>query len=299
MKLPVGLRPFLDVLSLGLLTHTVDTLASDIPDNFQRENLVAWCVAPPWDAAQRGPQERAALVSELGIGRIAYNWSERDPVDFAEEIRQYQGQEIEYFAFWNEHEEAFALFEEEELQPQIWKINPSPQGATQEERVAAAANRMRPFAERAKTMGSPFGLYNHGGWGGEPANLVAVCKELQSQGLDNVGIVYNFHHGHEHIEGFSDALRLMTPHLLCLNLNGMSDASRVDPKNPETKILPIGSGLHEVAMIQTILQSGYDGPVGIIGHLPRQDVEKSLRDNLNGLEKILETLMETPKTDSE
>ena len=30
----------------------------------------------------------------------------------------------------------------------------------------------------AAKFGSKLGLYNHGGWGGEPKNLVSVCKEF-------------------------------------------------------------------------------------------------------------------------
>ena len=54
-------------------------------------------------------------------------------------------------------------------------------------------------------MKCKLGLYNHGGWGGEPENLVAVCKVLREQHkADHVGIVYNLHHGHGHIDDFAD-----------------------------------------------------------------------------------------------
>lgn len=85
---------------------------------------------------------------------------------------------IEYFAFWNENEEAFKLFEKYGLQPQIWKISPPPKVDSQEEKVAAAAIRIMPFEKRAKELGSPFGLYNHLNWGGHPENLIAVYREL-------------------------------------------------------------------------------------------------------------------------
>lgn len=59
------------------------------------------------------------------------------------------------------NEEAFKLFEKYGLQPQIWKISPSPKLDSQEEKVGAAAKRIMPFAKRAKELDSPFGLYNH------------------------------------------------------------------------------------------------------------------------------------------
>lgn len=102
------------------------------------------------------------------------------------EIRQCQAHGIDYFAFWNENEDAFALFEKYGMSPQIWKTYPSPKADTQEERIAAA-KRMLPFAKRAQELGSPFGLYNHRNWGGHPENLVAVCQALHQLGCDNVG----------------------------------------------------------------------------------------------------------------
>ena len=67
----------------------------------------------------------------------------------------------------------------------------------------------------------------------------------------------------------------------------MAEPSSVNEKTKENKILPIGSGVHEAAMIKIVIESGYNGPVGTLGHLPNQDVEKSLQNNLDGLEKIL------------
>ncbi len=263
------------------------SLFAEVPANFEKENLVAWCVAHRWDTADRSPAERAAMLANLGVGRLAYNWTKDDGLQFEDEILQCQKHGIEYFAFWNENEEAFKLFEKHGLRPQIWKISPSPKVGSQEEKVVAAAKRMMPFAKRAKELGSPFGLYNHLNWGGHPENLVAVCRELHRLGYDNVGIVYNFHHSHEEMDRFPEYLQLMKPYLLCLNLNGMAEKDTLIKGSLENKILPIGSGIYEEAMIQAVLNSGYKGPIGIIDHLPTQDAEKSLRDNLSGLESIL------------
>ena len=53
--------------------------------------------------------------------------------------------------------------------------------------------------ERTRRLGCPLGLYNHGGWGGEPENLVAVCEFLRRRhDAPHVGSVYNQHHGHDH-----------------------------------------------------------------------------------------------------
>ncbi|NNM28468.1 MAG: heme-binding domain-containing protein, partial [Akkermansiaceae bacterium] len=187
------------------------------------------------------------------------------------------------------HEKAFALFAKHGLTPQVWKTLKSPAEGGRGEKVGLAVEAMMPLAERTRAMGCKLGLYNHGGWGGEPENLVAACKVLHSHGHDHVGIVYNFHHGHGHIDDFAESFALMKPYLLCVNLNGMADPETV--KGKTNKILPIGAGKHEARMIEAILASGYDGPIGILGHRFDEDVKFSLQNNLHGLEEILNTLI--------
>lgn len=254
-------------------------LASSRAGLLDQSNLVAWCIVP-FDAKKRGPAARAEMLSRLGLSRVAYDWRAEHVGTFEEEILEYKKRGIEYFAFWDSHEKAFELFEEHGLHPQIWKTLSSPQTGTQQEKIATAAQALLPLVERTRDLGSKLGLYNHGGWGGEPENLIAVCDYLRTHhDAEHVGIVYNFHHGHEHITAFQKRFRAMLPYLLCVNINGMN--STADPK-----ILPVGSGEHEKAMIGVVLRSGYQGPIGILGHIASEDVEVSLRNNLRGLERV-------------
>jgi hypothetical protein len=273
---------------LGPLAGSIPASA-EIPANFRTGELVAWCIVP-FDAKKRGPAARTEMLAEIGLKRCAYDWRAEHVPTFEEEILHYKKHGVEYFAFWGEHEAAFSLFKKHGLTPQIWHTLPSPKTGTQEEQVAAAVTAMTPLAKTTARMGCQFGLYNHGGWGGEPENLVAVCKALHARGHQHVGIVYNFHHGHGHIEDFAQVLARMKPHLLCLNLNGMADPPTV--KGHQNKIIPIGSGVHGKAMIATILKSGYAGPIGILGHKAEEDVAVSLRNNLEGLARILAELTE-------
>jgi hypothetical protein len=255
------------------------------PKVFARGNLVAWCIVP-FDAKNRGPAERAAMLKRLGFTKAAYDWRDNHVPSFEEEILQYRKHGIEYFAFWGTHDRAFELFAKYDLHPQIWQTLGSPNAPRQEERVALAVRQMLPLAERTAKMKCKMGLYNHGGWGGEPENLVAVCKVLRERHkMDHVGIVYNLHHGHGHIDDFVAALARMKPYLLCLNLNGMS------AKGP--KILQLGAGEADVSLLKIIADSGYAGPIGIIGHTG-DDVELRLRDNLDGLDWILPQLSGNP-----
>jgi hypothetical protein len=273
-------------LSSGSSTLAGRSDQADIPANFQKENLIAWCIVP-FDIKKRTPAERASMLVDLGLTRVAYDWRKEHVAEFEEEILQYKKHGLEYFAFWNEHDEAFRLFEKHGLRPQVWKTNPSPKSGNQKEKVILAADQLEPLAKRTAGLGSRFGLYNHGGWGGEPENMVAVCKELHRRGFKHVGIVYNFHHAHDRVNNFPKVLEVVKPYLLCLNLNGMLPLTADVEENRKNKIIPIGSGNYESQMIKAVIKSGYDGPVGILGHIATQDVAKSLQDNLDGLEQLL------------
>ena len=221
------------------------------------------------------------MVKSLGLKRIAYDWRKKHVAEFESAILAYKKHGIEFFAFWSWHPEIEALIRKHEIHPQIWMTNPSPEGDSQDQRVKAAAEELLPSVEIASKLGCKFGLYNHGGWGGQPENLVAVCTYLREHhDKESVGVVYNFHHAHDEVESFAKSIALLKPYLLCLNLNGMND-------NAMPKIVPIGDGKHEAAMIRDVIESGYDGPVGILDHRNEIDAEESLRENIDGLESLL------------
>ena len=263
----------------GLLSHAQVQAKDCIPENLKKENLAAWCIVP-FDSKKRSPAERAEMLVELGMKRCAYDWRGNHVKEFEEEILQYKKHGIEFFAFWSSHPEAFRLFKKHKIHPQVWRTLGSPKADSQEARVEAAAKSMEGLAKQTAEIGCKLGLYNHGGWGGEPANLVAVCKKLREMGYGHVGIVYNWHHGHGHIEDWKESLDLMKPYLHCLNLNGMNTGAK-------PKILTLGKGEHDAPMLKVLLDSGYDGTVGILDHVSSRDAKKVLQENLDGLEGLL------------
>lgn len=270
---------------LSFVDPVGDLPSADRRDSFARENLVAWCIVP-FDAAKRSPAERAAMVRGLGLRRVAYDWRAEHVPTFEEEIVQYRKHGIEMFAVWSWHPSFGPTIRKHGIHPQIWRTCPSPDGATTTERVAKTAKQLLPLVETAADLGCRFGLYNHGGWGGQPENLVAVCRRLREEhDAPHVGIVYNFHHGHDHVERFEKAFAAMRPYLLCVNLNGMTDTERVDARH--RKIMTIGTGEHERRMIDVVRSSGYRGAIGVLDHRNELDAEKSLRANLEGLERVV------------
>ena len=256
---------------------------------FARTNLVAWCIVP-FDSKKRGPAARAEMVAKLGFTKVAYDWRGEHVPTFEEEILEYRKHKLDYFAFWSQHDEAYRLFAKHGLHPQIWVVMGSPAAPTNEERVQLAARQLLPVVERTRKAGCQLTLYNHGGWAGEPENMAAVAKLLREQhGAAHVGVVYNLHHGHEHLDRFPVALKTMIPYLHCLNLNGMIAGG--DKKGQ--KILPLGAGELDLSLLKIIRDSGYRGPIGIIGHT-NDDVEQRLQDNLDGLDWLLPQLEGKP-----
>ncbi|WDQ14931.1 DUF6797 domain-containing protein [Rhodopirellula sp. P2] len=248
----------------------------------EQENLVAWCIVP-FDAAKRTPAERAQMLGDLGIRRCAYDWRAEHVPSFEQEILEYRKHGIEFFAFWGGHPEAYRLFEKYDLHPQIWMMPPNPREGTQEEKLQQAAKQMVSAAQETQRLGCKLSLYNHGGWAGEPESLVGICRLLREQGFHHVGITYNLHHGHEHIDDWKESFELMLPYLHCLNLNGMNDSA-----NP--KILGLSKGSHEQEMIRVVAESGYEGPIGILDHRSELDAKDSLQENIEGLRWLREEL---------
>ncbi|QEG00485.1 Auracyanin-A precursor [Stieleria maiorica] len=269
-------------LAILLCIAVIAECFAETPTNLRDENLVAWCIVP-FDAKKRGPAERAEMVRRLGLRRVAYDWRAEHVPTFEEEILQYKKHGLEYFAFWGSHDDAFRLFEKHDMHPQIWQMLRPVEGQSQTDRVKAAASQLLPLVRRTGKLGSKLGLYNHGGWGGEPENMIAVCDYLREHhNADHVGIVYNLHHGHGHIDDFAEVLESLKPYLLCLNINGMTRNG--DQRGQ--KILPLGEGEYDVQLLAAIRHSGYEGPIGILGHT-QDDVELRLRDNLDGLHWLL------------
>ncbi len=264
-----------------------------------RDNLIAWCIVP-FDSKKREPEPRAAMLETLGFKHFAYDWRAEHVPTFDAEIASLRKHHVGLDAFWcpgelNRDSQAILdALKRNGVKTQLWVLLGSgdvkvADAADQERRVADAVRRLKPLAGDAGKIGCSLALYNHGGWFGEPENQIEIVERLKAQGIKNVGIVYNLHHGHDHLDRFPALLRKMKPYLVALNLNGM------DTKGDRVgrKILPLGQGEHDLALLRIILDSGYDGPIGILGHT-QDDAEERLKDNLDGLDWLVPQLEGKP-----
>jgi sugar phosphate isomerase/epimerase len=260
---------------------------------FAKENLVAWCLVP-FDARKRGPEERAAMLERLGFKLFAYDYRAEHVPTFDAEMEALQRHHIKLLAWWfpgamdNEARLILDVLKRHGSHAQLWITGgggPIKDAAEQAARIEAETRRIRPIADEAAKIGCTVALYNHGSWFGEPENQITIIERLKAGGVTNVGIVYNLHHGHDHLDRFPALLAKMKPYLVALNLNGMTRNGDQVGK----KILPLGQGDLDLDLLRIIRDSGWRGPIGILNHTD-EDAEGRLQDNLDGLNWLVAQL---------
>ena len=255
------------------------------------EDLYAWCIVP-FDIKERTPQQRMHMLKKLGFKKYVYDWRTEDLPFMIQEWELAKENDIEILGVWmwldNRYdqpgqlskniEQVFSALRQTDLQTQIWvSFNENFfMNLTDEEAVEKGVKMFDYLATRADSLNCTVALYNHGGWFGEPENQIKIINALPQHDL---GLVYNFHHAHTQVERFPELVKLMLPYLNYVNLNGM--------KKEGPKILPIGKGDREKEMLTLLLDKGFSGPFGILGHVEDADVELVLKENLEGLSSII------------
>lgn len=282
------------------LLDCLQAVRKDFSDRkiFKKQNLVAWCVVP-FDGKQRGPVERAQMLNRLGITKLAYDYRKKHIPTFDAEVKACKKHNIELFAWWfpqtlnDEAKHILKVLKQNNVQTQLWVMGrgepKSNKQSDQHAWIQKEVKRLRPIAQAALKINCKVGLYNHLGWFGEPENQIAIIKELN---MPNVGIVYNFHHGHAHMPRMREILAKLKPYLYAININGMTDKS----VTKENKIMPLAAGELDHIMIRVIAASGYDGPIGILNHT-NHDAEVRLKENLHGLKWLVSGKEDSEKPD--
>ena len=265
---------------------------SGVTSVFSLDNLTAWCIVP-FDSKQRGPEERALMLKGLGITKMAYDWRVEHISTFDEELDMLKKYGIKLQGFWlniDQHPEKdpylpiiLDLLRRHGIQTQLWCLLADDEkwkGMSQQERVAYSARPIAYVASEAEKIGCTVGLYNHGGWFGEPENQLAIIEHLD---MSNIGMVYNFHHAELQADRFSSFFPEIMPHLLALNISGLKGLK-------PSRVVPVGQGDVEAGLLQIVKDSGYRGPIGIINETTDPDAEEGLRINIEGLKTILKDI---------
>jgi len=260
---------------------------------FSKQNLVAWCIVP-FDSMHRGPVARAQMLNKLGITKFAYDWRPEHIPTFDQEIQVLKQHHIKLEAFW--HWSGFAdpskdkkldiildLLKRNNAKTQLWcafsgwkDFDQLPQS----EKIKVSAVSIGYVADKLAEIGCSLGLYNHGGWFGEPENQLAIIEYLQKP---NIGIVFNFSHAETQINRFPEFFPKILPYLYSINLTGLKGG------NPAEVVL-IGEGTIEEKMMGIILHSSYKGSIGIINENVAPDAADGLKMDMEGIKKILKNL---------
>ena len=264
------------------------TAFTSAQDLFSHQNLLPWCIVS-FDKAQRTPAQRIAMLKTLEFERYAYDGRAEHFPTFEEEIDLARNNGIEIEALWlwinakrdktgelsPENELLLSIVKKKKLRTTLWlSFNDNFfSGLSHYEKVQKGAAFLQFLSAKMRGTGCRIALYNHTGWFGEPENQIEIIK---ASGVKRVQMVYNFHHGHQHINRFHALLKTMMPYLKVVNLNGMGDS----------KIMPVGTGQFEKEMILLLKNSGFRGRIGIIGHVADKDAKEVLKANLEGLRKL-------------
>jgi sugar phosphate isomerase/epimerase len=287
------MRKVLSPLLIALLMTTAcnNSTKNDIRI-FEKDNLIAWCIVP-FDANDRSPAERAQMLKDLGINKLAYDYRDRHIPQFEEEINTLSKEGIELSSVWlwiqdtddnlldPASESIVSIVEKTGVKTAFWISFPDEffEGLSDDEKMTKSVHTITALNNRLQKSGCSIALYNHGNWFGNPLNQIEIIKAI---GSDNIGIVYNFHHAHHEIDRFPELFPKMLPYLTAVNINGM--------RKEGPMIITLGEGDKELGMLRVMVESGYDGPVGIIGHTEGEDIKLVLERNLKGLEKLKKAL---------
>ena len=272
-----------------MMLNFCDAQQSEKKKLYAKNNLIAWCIVP-FDNKNRSSEERAQMLNKLGINKLAYDWREKHVPSFDDELNALKKHNIKLQSFWYysgpdpEKDKNFAtiidLLKRHNVKTQIWTMITGIKdldGMTQHQKIEAVAKPVKYIADKAAEAGSSVGLYNHGGWFGEPENQLAIIEHLK---LPNLGLVYNFSHAEEQIHRFPEFYPKILPYLYAINLTGLQGGI-------PAKVVPVGKGNIEYKMMKIIEHSSYSGPIGIINEDFAPDAEDGLKLNMEGLKKYL------------
>ena len=108
-----------------MLLSCLSVARADEYQLFARTNLMAWCIVP-FDAKKRGPEERAAMMEQLGFKHFAYDYRAEHIPQFDAELAACKKHGVSLDAWWfptSMNEEARLILEElrrNKVRAQLW-----------------------------------------------------------------------------------------------------------------------------------------------------------------------------------
>ena len=254
---------------------------------FKKENLIPWSIVG-FDVKERSPIQRLEMLERLGYTQYAYGYRPKHIPTMLQEWKLAKEKNITIKAVWlyinlykdkvgklrPDAEVVFENLKKSGLKTQIW-VGFYPKyfdNLSDAESLQQSVEMISYLSKKSKKLGCKIALYNHGGWFGKPKNQLRIIKALPNEDL---GVVFNFHHAHDSLQEYSENIKLLSPYLWAVSLNGM--------KVEGPKIITIGRGNLEQKMIQELVTLGYKGSFTILGHVKGGDPEIILENNYLGL----------------
>lgn len=281
MKKLIGLIILVQLLVLPF------SCTNEVENTFEVNELSPWCILG-FDSLDRTPKERIEMLNEMGLTKYGFNKGKGDLTTMKEEFKLAKENDIEItslFLWLNSkrdsigklgqaNQELLNNLKEVEYKPTIWVSfsNNFFEDQNQEQSISLSIEMIKYIKSEAEEIGCKLAIYNHRGWFGNPYNQLEILKRLDDE---SITMVYNFHHAHEYVDEFPEIVKKMKPYLSYVNISG------VRKEGPE--ILSIGKGDHEYEMIKNLMDEGYNGPWGILGHIKTEDVQQVLHRNIEGL----------------
>lgn len=254
---------------------------------FKVNEVSPWCILD-FDSLDRTPKQRIAMLKEMGFEKYGFNRGKGDLGQMKEEFKLAKENDIEIisvFLWLNakrdsigklspSNRELLHNLEESEQKPTIWLSFSQNffDERSHEESVKLSIEMIRYIKLQADKAGCQLALYNHHGWFGDPYHQIELLEKMNQ---DSLTMVFNFHHAHAYVDEFPEIAKQITPYLSYVNLNGV--------KKEGPQILTPGKGDYEYEMIRILMEEGYQGPWGILGHIKTEDVQKVLERNVDGL----------------
>ncbi|MBX2846480.1 MAG: sugar phosphate isomerase/epimerase [Saprospiraceae bacterium] len=257
--------------------------------------VAPWCILG-FDALDRTPEERIDMLKTMGFKEYGYNRGNGNFLTMKEEFQLAQNNDINInsiFLWLNAKRDSLGKFSPSnqlmldnlkaiDQKPTIWVSFSDNffEDLSQEASVQRAVDMLQFVKQTADEVGCPLALYNHHGWFGNPHHQVEILEQLN---MDDLTMVYNFHHAHDYIDEFPEVAKKIIPYLSHVTLNGM--------RKDGPQIYPLGQGEHELDMIKALLDAGYEGTWGILGHVKTEDVQLILQENMIGLDSLNHQLL--------
>ncbi|MBT8272921.1 MAG: sugar phosphate isomerase/epimerase [Bacteroidia bacterium] len=276
-------------ISLFVLV-TLCSCTNVVDQPLNAEEVSPWCIIG-FDSLDRSPSQRITMLKELGFKKYGFNKGKGDLSTMTEEFQLAKENNIEItsiFLWLNaerdsigklsaSNRELLSNLKEVDYKPTIWLSFSDNffEELNQEQSIELSIEMIRFIKLKADELGCELALYNHHGWFGNPHNQIEILEQLNQ---DSISMVYNFHHAQEYVDEFPEIAKKITPYLSYVNLNGV--------KKEGPQILTIGEGDYEFKMIKDLLDEGYNGPWGILGHIKTEDVQKVLERNVEGLKSM-------------